>query len=91
MGVSAMLMHSACWGNSRLAMTDHAGQQEVPMKGSFSGTSERKSLASSSVHRSAPMATSTTSVKPSARKAARIFSGLRSRPNWPAMAGAMAA
>ena len=34
---------------------------EVAMKLSFPGTSSRKSCASSTVHRSAPMATSTTS------------------------------
>ena len=91
MGVRAMLMQSACCGNSRFAITDQAGQQEVPMKGRRSGTSLRKSSASWMVHRSAPMATSTTSWKPRALKAARIFSGVSSLPNCPAMAGAMAA
>ena len=33
MGVSAIEMHSDCLGNSFLAMTDHAGQHEVPRKG----------------------------------------------------------
>ena len=70
MGVRAMEMQSLNSGKSFLAMTDQAGQQLVPMKGSFSGTSSRKSLASSTVHRSAPMATSTTSAKPRMRMAA---------------------
>lgn len=48
-------------GKAVFAIMLHAGQQEVAMKLSFSGTSSRKSCASSTVHRSAPMATSTTS------------------------------
>ena len=56
MGVMAMLMHSACWGNSFLAITLHAGQQDVPMNGILAGTSSMKSFASSMVHRSAPVA-----------------------------------
>ena len=64
-GVSAMEMYGLKSGDSFLAMTDHAGQQEVAMNGCFSGTLSRKSSASSMVHRSAPMATSTTSAKPS--------------------------
>ena len=42
-------------------MTLQAGQQLVPIQGCLAGTSSRKSWASSTVHRSAPMATSTTS------------------------------
>ena len=43
----------------------HAGQQEVPINGILAGTSSMKSFASSMVHRSAPIATSATSAKPS--------------------------
>ena len=88
MGVRAMEMQSLNSGNSFLAMTDQAGQQLVPMKGSFSGTSARKSLASSPVHRSAPMATSTTSSKPRIRMAAFSLAGVAALPNWPTQAGA---
>ena len=48
--------------NSLLAITDHAGQQDVAIKSSFSGTSSRKSLASATVHISAPMDTSVTAL-----------------------------
>jgi hypothetical protein len=65
MGVSAMEMQSAYLGNSFFAMTDQAGQHEVPMNGSLSGTSSRKSSASWTVHRSAPSATSSTPENPS--------------------------
>ena len=39
-------MQLACSGNSFFAIIDHAGQQEVAMNGSFSGTSSTKSSAS---------------------------------------------
>ena len=65
-GVNAIEIHLACSGNNFLAIMDQDGQQEVAMKGSFSGTSSRKSFASSTVQRSAPIATSLTSVNPSA-------------------------
>ena len=58
------------------------------MKSSFSGTFSMKSLASSTVHRSAPMATSTVSAKPSMRMALRSLAGVASLPNWPTKAGA---
>ena len=90
-GVSAIEMHSAYCGNSRFAITDHEGQQLVPIHGSFSGTFLTKSSASSKMHRSAPTATSTTSWKPSALKAARSFPMVRLGPNWPTTAGARAA
>ena len=86
-GVIAMLMHSACWGNSFLAITLQAGQQEVPMKGILAGTSSMKSLASSMVHRSAPMATSATSAKPSWRMASFSLEGVMPG-NWLMKAGA---
>ena len=69
-------------------MTDQAGQQEVPMKGCSAGTFSRKSWASSTVQRSAPMATSTTSEKPSVRMAAFSLAGVASLPNCPTKAGA---
>ena len=78
-----MEMFMASSGNSFLAITDQAGQQEVPIKGWYSGTSRRKSLASSMVHRSAPMATSTVSEKPSCFMAAVRLSGVAAGPNWP--------
>ena len=82
-----MEIHFACSGNNFLAIIDQDGQQDVAINGSFSGTSSKKSFASSTVHRSAPTATSLTSVKPSAWNAPRIL--LFSIPgNWPAMAGA---
>ena len=86
-----MLIHSANCGNSFFAITDHAGQHDVPMKGKRSGTSFTKSSASCNVHKSAPTATSTTSANPNSMKAARIFSGVNVFPNWPAIAGAIAA
>ena len=61
MGVMVMEMFLARAGKAVFAIMLHAGQQEVAMKSSFPGTSSRKSWASSTVHRSAPMATSTTS------------------------------
>ena len=91
MGVSAMEMQPACSGNSFLAMTDHAGQQLVPMNGIFSGTSSRKSSASSTVHRSAPRATSSMPANPSSLKASRSLSTLPLPPNWPTKAGATSA
>ena len=87
MGVMAMLMHSACWGNSFLAITLHAGQQDVPMNGILAGTSSMKSFASSMVHRSAPMATSATSAKPSRRMASFSLEGVMPG-NWLMKAGA---
>ena len=65
-----------------------AGQQEVPMKGCFAGTSSKKSWASWTVHMSAPMETSTTSEKPSFFMAAFSLEGVASLPNWPTKAGA---
>ena len=92
MGVSAMEMHSACSGNSILAITDHAGQHEVPMNGlSPCRTSSTKSSASSTVHRSAPSATSSTPEKPRSLKASRSLPTLPLPPNCPTNAGATAA
>ena len=91
MGVRAMETQWASSGNCFLAMTDQAGQQEVAMKGRFSGTFLMKSSASSAAHRSAPTATSMTSVKPSCFMAARSFSGVTLGPNWSTKAGATAA
>ena len=88
MGVSAMEMFSVNSGKSFLAMTLHAGQQEVPMKSRREGTLSRKSCASSTVQRSAPMATSTVSAKPSMRMAFLSLRGVASLPNWPTKAGA---
>ena len=73
-----------------MAMTLQAGQQEVPMKGCFSGTSFRKSSASSMVQRSAPTATSKVFSKPRMRMALRSF-GTVAPLNWPTKAGAMMA
>ena len=78
-------------GKSFFAITDHAGQQEVAIKGSFLGTSSIKSFASSMVHKSAPIATSIASSNPSALSAARSFPGVTFAPNCPAAAGATAA
>ncbi len=75
-GVNAIEIYGAKSGKSFLAITDQAGQQEVAINGCFSGTSFIKSLASSIVQRSAPIATSTTSVKPSALNAVRICPGV---------------
>ena len=91
MGVRAIEMHSACSGNSVLAMTDQAGQQDVPMNGIFSGTSSMKSSASWTVQRSAPTATSSMPEKPSIVKAWRSLSTLPLPPNWPTKAGATSA
>ena len=65
-----------------------AGQQEVAMKFSFSGTSFRKSWASSTVHRSAPMATSTVSQKPTCCRAACSLAVVFRAGNWLMKAGA---
>ena len=81
MGVRAMEMQPAYSGKRFLAITDQAGQQEVPMKGSFSGTSAMKSSASWVAQRSAPMATSKTSAKPSFFMAARSLPGVTLGPN----------
>ena len=45
-GVSAIEIQFAYSGKVFFAITDHAGQQLVPIKGIFSGTSSRKSSAS---------------------------------------------
>ena len=91
MGVNAMEIQSACSGNSFLAIMDQAGQQDVAIKGSFSGTSWIKSIASWVAHRSAPTATSNTSANPSAFMAARSLPGVTFGPNCPTKAGATAA
>ena len=57
------------------------------MKGSFSGTSAIKSLASSMVHRSAPIATSEMPAKPSSFIASRSLAGVMPG-NWLMKAGA---
>ena len=88
MGVSAMEILSLNSGNMVLAIMDQAGQQDVPIHACFSGTSSRKSWASCTVHRSAPMATSTTSAKPRIRMAVFNLAGVASLPNWPTKAGA---
>ena len=90
-GVSAIETESACCGKSFLAMTDHAGQQDVAMKGILSGTSSMKSFASMIVQRSAPIATSTQSSNPRALNADLSLLGGRSGPNCPVTAGAIAA
>ena len=54
------------------AITDQAGQQDVAMNGCFSGTTRRNSSASSTAHRSAPMATSSNEANPSCCMAALI-------------------
>ena len=81
MGVRAMEMQSLNSGNNFFAITDQAGQQEVPMKGIFSGTSCTKSMASWVAQRSAPMATSKISVKPRALMAERSLPGVTLGPN----------
>ena len=78
-------------GKSFFAITDHAGQQDVAMNGSSSGTSFKKSSASCFAHKSAPIATSSTSANPSSFMAARSFSGVSFGPNCPTNAGATAA
>ena len=90
-GVSAIEMQLAYSGKRFFAITDHAGQQEVPMNGIFSGTSAMKSSASWVAHRSAPMATSNTSAKPSFFIAARSLPGVTFGPNCPTKLGATAA
>ena len=65
------------------AIIDQAGQQEVAINGSCSGTSFMKSSASCTAQRSAPMATSKTSAKPRTFIAARSFPGVTFGPNWP--------
>ena len=93
MGVRAMEMQWAWSGWSFLAMTDHAGQQDVPMKGQLlPGTSPGRSPPASWVaQRSAPMATSKTSGKAELLHAARSLPGVTLGPNWPTKAGATAA
>ena len=90
MGVKATEMFFSNWGKSFLTMSLHDGQQDVTMNLCFSGTSSRKSAASSITHRSAPMATSYTSAKPRRWNALRIRSGTPSGPNCPTNAGASA-
>ena len=90
-GVSAMEMQFAYFGNTFFAITDHAGQQEVAINGIFSGTSSKKSCASWAAQRSAPIATSNTSAKPNFFIAALSFPGVTFGPNWPTNAGATAA
>ena len=87
----AIEIYGAKSGNSFLAMTLHAGQQDVAMNGCSAGTSRIKSFASSMVHRSAPMATSTTSSKPSSFMLFFSLAVVISGPNWPTNAGATAA
>ena len=88
MGVMVIEMFLAMSGKRVLAIMLQAGQQEVAMKFSLSGTSSRKSWASSTVHRSAPMATSTTSQKPSCSRAARSLAVVLRAGNWLTKAGA---
>ena len=90
-GVSAIEIHFACSGKSFFAIIAHAGQQEVAINGISSGTSFTKSSASCTVQRSAPIATSNTSAKPSCFIAARSLPGVTFGPNWPTKAGATAA
>ena len=80
-GVKATEMFFSNWGKSFLTMSLHDGQQDVTMNLCFSGTSSRKSAASSITHRSAPMATSKTSAKPRAFIAALSFPGVTFGPN----------
>ena len=91
MGVRAMEIQLPSLPIIRFAITDQAGQQEVPINGLSSGTSRTKSMASWVAQRSAPMATSNTSAKPSSFMAARSFPGVTFGPNWPTNAGATAA
>lgn len=81
MGVMVMEIYGAKPGNSFLAITDQAGQQDVAIKGCFSGTTRRNSSASSMAHRSAPTATSSRAAKPSSFMAALIWPGVTFSPN----------
>lgn len=87
MGVKATEMFFSNCGKSFLTMSLHDGQQDVTMNLCFSGTSSKKSAASSITHRSAPVATSYTSAKPRRWNALRIRSGTPSGPNCPTNAG----
>ena len=87
MGVMVMEIYGAKPGNSFLAITDHAGQQEVAMNGCFSGTIRRNSSASSTAHRSAPTATSAVPAKPNCFMASRSLEGVIPG-NWLMKAGA---
>ena len=80
-GVNAIEIYGAKSGKFFFAITDHAGQQLVAINGCFSGTFSKKSSASSIVHKSAPIATSTTSAKPTAFNAAFTLSGVTAGPN----------
>ena len=91
MGVMAMEMLLASSGNRVLAIMLQLGQQLVAIKRFLAGTSSKKSLASSTVQRSAPMATSTTSSKPSCCMAARSLAVSFRAGNWFTNAGAIRA
>ena len=80
-GVSAIEIFCAWSGNNFLAIAAHAGQHDVAIYGIFSGTSLRKSLASSIAQRSAPIATSNESAKPSALNNDLILPGTTEVPN----------
>ena len=90
-GVNAIEIYGLKSGNNFLAITDHAGQHEVAINGCSFGTLFKKSSASSTVHKSAPIATSTTSENPNSFNAPFTFSGVTVGPNCPTNAGAMAA
>ena len=90
-GVMVMEIYGAKPGNSFLAITDHAGQQEVAINGCFSGTIRKNSSASSTAHRSAPTATSSSAANPNCCMAALICPGVTLSPNWPQKAGAITA
>ena len=90
MGVSAIEMASALSGNSIFAIADQDGQQLVPINGSFSGTSSKKSSASCTVHISAPVATSSRLANPSCLNASRSLP-TPPLPNWPTNDGATVA
>ena len=91
MGVMVMEIYGAMPGNSFFAIMAQAGQQEVAIKGCFSGTFSMNSSASSMAHRSAPMATSSSAAKPSCFMASLIWPAVTLSPNWPQKAGAMMA
>ena len=90
-GVNVMDIQSLNSGNCCFAITDQAGQQEVPINGNLDGTFSIKSFASSVAHKSAPTATSITSANPNSFIAARNFPGVTFGPNCPTKAGATAA
>ena len=80
-GVNAIEIYDLNSGNSFLAIIDHDGQHDVAINGCFSGTFSKKSLASSIVHKSAPIVTSTTSLNPNSRIAFFNTSGVTLGPN----------